>query len=96
MRESRVPQELTIIAESVSTSGKYAIALGQHFDPILCYDVVSLNRVTGECIRRHYRAKDEAYAFWNEFRTGMTKPIGPSEEEEHDRLYVFNPKPKPN
>ena len=90
-RERRIPEELTIIDETVSTTGKYAIAFGQHFNPMICYDVVALNRVTGITTRRHYHTKDEAMTFWQEFRKEMTAPRGESEEDERDVPNIFGP-----
>ena len=91
------PEEFTPIDEAVSTIGKYAIAFGQHFRPTLCYDVLALNRDTGECIRRHYGdRKDEALAYWQWFKQTMTGPRTPSEEDEQHVLHEFAPSNKPN
>ena len=88
----RLPEELTPIDEAVSTLGKYAICFGQHFRPGLCYDVVGINRVTGECIRRHYGdKKDQAMTFWQEFKAKMTAPRTVSEEDEQDGYTTFGP-----
>lgn len=90
---SKFPEEFTCIDEAVSTTGKYAIAFGQHFKPTLCYDIVGVNRVTGEAIRRHYNDhKDEAMAAWQKFKQGMTAPREPSEEDERERYQIFGPK----
>jgi hypothetical protein len=92
---SKLPEEFTPINETVSTLGKYAIAFGQHFRPTLCYDVVALNRVTGECKRVHFGDhKDQAMACWNDFRNAMTGPRTPSEEEEKDGFTIFEPSTK--
>ena len=89
---SKRPEELTPIDEAVSTLGKYAICFGQHFRPELCYDVVAINRVTGECIRRHYGdKKDQAMTYWQEFKSKMTAPRTPSEEDESDRYHTHGP-----
>ena len=94
MKERKLPQELTVIDECISTTGKYACCLGQHFDPILCYDVVALNRVTGEAKRLHFREKDAAYTKWTEFKKDITAKRTESEEDEHDRYHHFSPKGK--
>jgi hypothetical protein len=93
-RSSHLPEEFTAINETVSTTGKYAIAFGQHFAPDLCYDVIALNRVTGEAKRVHFKsAKDRALTCWNDFRNQMTAKRGPSEEDEIDHYQIFGPKP---
>jgi|SRR5882724_5614641 len=89
--KGRLPEEFTAIDEAVSTSGKYAIAFGQHFRPMICYDVVAVNRYTGECVRRHYDRKDEAMTYWQMFKEGMTAKRGPSEEDEHAGFKIFGP-----
>lgn len=87
-----LPQEFTPINETVSTTGKYAIAFGQHFNPMLCYDVIALNRATGEAKRVHFHDhKDEAMTCWNEFRNKMTGPRKESEEDERDQFHIFGP-----
>lgn len=91
-RLRRFPEEFTPIDEAISTIGKYAIAFGQHFRPTLCYDVVALNRLTGECKRVHYGDhKDQAMAKWQEFKQSMTAPRTPSEEDEVDKYHIFGP-----
>ena len=92
----RLPEEFTPINETVSTTGKYAIAFGQHFAPDLCYDVIALNRVTGEAKRVHFKgSKDQALTCWNDFRNAMTAPRGPSEEDEPHGFQIFGPSGKP-
>jgi hypothetical protein len=89
---NRRPEELTPIDEAVSTLGKYAICFGQHFRPTICYDVVGINRITGECIRRHYGdKKDQAMTYWQEFKAAMTAPRVQSEEDEKDGYSIFGP-----
>lgn len=92
------PTEFTPINETVSTTGKYAIAFGQHFRPTLCYDVVAFNQITGVCKRVHFfDDKAQALACWDEFRNAMTAPRGPSEEsEEKDVFRIFEPSRKSN
>jgi hypothetical protein len=88
----KFPEEFTAIDEAISTTGKYAIAFGQHFRPTICYDVIGVNRVTGEAIRRHYHDhKDEAMTYWQEFKKGMTAKRGESEESEHDAYKTHRP-----
>lgn len=83
---------MVILARAVSTTGKYYIFLGTHYNGLTqCYDVGSLNKVTGEIVRRHYKQKDEAYAYWQEFRTDMTAPRQGGEDEEKDKLHIFGP-----
>lgn len=89
--KGRLPEEFTAIDEAVSTSGRYAIAFGQHFRPMICYDVIAVDRRTGECTRRHYDAKDEAMTYWQTFKQGMTAKRGPSEEDEHAGFKIFGP-----
>jgi hypothetical protein len=92
----RLPEEFTPINETVSTTGKYAIAFGQHFRPEICYDVVALNRETGECKRVHWGdKKDQCMNMWNDFRNAMTAPRGPSEEDEPSGFQIFGPDSKP-
>lgn len=89
---TKFPEEFTCIDECVSTTGKYACALGQHFRPILCYDIVAVNRMTGEATRLHFDdKKDQAYARWYEFKKSITAPRGPSEEDEVDEYRIINP-----
>ncbi len=88
----RLPEEFTPIDEAISTVGKYAIAFGQHFRPTLCYDVVALNRLTGECKRVHYGDhKDQAMTRWQEFKKQMTGPRTSSEEDESAGFQIFGP-----
>ena len=94
--DRRLPEEFTPINETVSTTGKWAIAFGQHFRPMICYDVVALNRLTGECKRVHFDDhKDQALTCWNDFRNAMTAKRTPSEEEERDHFTIFEPSRKP-
>lgn len=88
--------KMIILARAVSTTGKYYIFLGTHFNgKIQCYDIGSLNKVTGEIVRRHYKQKDEAYAYWQEFRTEMTSPRQGGEDEEKDKFTIYGPSNKP-
>jgi hypothetical protein len=91
-RKSPSPEEFTPINEAVSTTGKYAIAFGQHFRPMICYDVIALNRMTGEAKRVHFNDdKAQALACWDKFRDQMTGPRTTSEEDEPDGFQIFGP-----
>lgn len=86
------PEEFTAIDECISTTGKYACALGQHFRPTLCYDIIAVNRATGEATRLHFHDhKDQAYTRWQDFKSQMTAARGPSEEDEADEYRIINP-----
>jgi len=88
--------EFTAIDEAVSTTGKYAIAYGQHFTPEICYDIVALNQVTGIATRLHFRDdKAQAMTRWQDFKQAMTAPRTESEEEEKDVYKIFGPNGKP-
>ena len=70
--------DIQILSEDWSTSGKYKIFYGVHFAKIAggvqsCWDVGSINTVSGEVTRRHYEYKDQAIAYWDEFRNKMTE-----------------------
>lgn len=85
-----------IISKVQSTTGKYFCFLGTHYNgKVQCYDVGSYNNVTGEIVRRHYTLegnKEEAYAYWSEFRAKMTaKREEGGEDAEKDRLTTYGP-----
>lgn len=86
-----------ILADAVSTTGKYYIFLGQHMvHGSQCYDIAAMAR-TGEhqgfAFIRHYydipNAKEIAYAYWSEFRDKMTA-ARPSDEQDEpkDRMVI--------
>ena len=90
------PEEFTAVDETVSTTGKYAIAFGQHFRPTLCYDIIAVNRMSGEATRLHFGDhKDQAMTRWQEFKKDMTAPRAPGEDDEKDTYYIFGPDGKP-
>ena len=67
-----------------STSGKYTIFFGEHFNGTeACHDVGALNLQTGELIRRHYINRDEAGNAWEEFKQEMRGAGQGYEEDEH-------------
>lgn len=93
-----------VLADAISTTGKYYIFLGEHYvKGIQCYDVAALARTDqvdvfakGVVIRRHYRDKAEALAYWQEFRDKMTAPRPDDESDEPlPRSIIHEPK-KPN
>lgn len=92
MSKNGQPEEFTAIDEAVSTTGKWAIAYGQHFRPTLCYDIIALNRFTGEAMRVHYNDhKEIAMAKWEAFKEGMTAPRAEGEEDEPTGYKIFGP-----
>jgi hypothetical protein len=86
------PEELTVIDETVSTTGKWAIAFGKHFRPMVCFDVVAMNRMTGE-VKRVHHSDNEAGAriIWDEFKKSMTAKRKESEEDEPKGFKIFGP-----
>lgn len=82
---------VTIIEKSTSTSGKYTIFLGEHFNgKEQCYDVGSLNLLNGELTRRHYTQKWEAQDFWETFKSEM-RQRGEYESDEPSGLTIIPP-----
>lgn len=76
-----------VLQSKVSTSGKYKIYYGTHINEgHYCWDVAVVNTVTGELIRRHYKAKDEAIVYWDEFQEKM---LAPAQEEEKDEPKIW-------
>lgn len=95
--KSKFPEEFTCINECVSTTGKYTCAFGQHFRPTLCYDIVAVNRITGEATRLHFGDhKDQAMSRWVEFKRDMTAKRGESEKEEKNVYHIFGPNSRPS
>jgi len=91
-RNGKSPEELTVIDETVSTTGKYAICLGKHFRPMACFDVVAMNRMTGQVKRVHYADREEiARIEWDEFKKSMTAKRTESEEDEPHGFKIFGP-----
>ena len=79
--EKKIPFQ--VLQKKVSTSGKYNIFYGTHVvEGRFCYDVAAMNTITGELIRRHYKAKDEAITYWDEFQEKMLAPAQEGEEDE--------------
>lgn len=91
------PEEFTPIDETVSTTGKYALAFGKHFRPMICFDVVVVNRATGHAKRVHHADNEAgARAMWDEFKKAMTGKRLESEQEEKDVYRFISPSRKPN
>ena len=77
-----------ILQHKVSTSGKYKIYYGTHIvEGNYCWDVAAVNTITGELIRRHYAAKDEAILYWDRFSEEMMAPAQDEEEDEQPRIW---------
>jgi hypothetical protein len=67
-----------------STSGKYDGFLATHYDgKQQCYDVGTFNNATGEVVRRHYKKREVAIAFYSNFRDKMTAQGAPPEDEDY-------------
>ena len=81
---------LIILAKEASTSGKYVVFFGEHYTKgILCYDVGVYNGLTKLTTRRHYKRKEEALRYYDEFRDNMiAKPE--SEESDETEKYIVN------
>lgn len=83
---------LIVLGSTLSTTGKYWIAIGHHWKGAhQCHDVISVNQQNGEIIKRHYKSKEEALIFWETFYQQMTAPRGPSEEDECDPMTIIKP-----
>ena len=71
---------VNILERTISTSGKYMIFIGTHFEKgHTCWVVGVCNKANGEIIMRHYNSliKDciapraSAYTYWEEFKRRM-------------------------
>ena len=79
--------DCSIIAETLSHSGKYRVFFGVHYvRGITCWDVGAYNKDTGLVTRRHYADKPSAFIFWNTFREGMLRPPISELSDETDLL----------
>lgn len=83
---------VNIQEEKLSTSGKYLLFIGVHYEAgHTCWVVGSSNRESGEIIMRHYNdgiphcvaPKSQAYTQWEKFSFKMTeRPNHTYEDEE--------------
>lgn len=80
----------TLLEETLSTTGKYLIYLGTHYEgPHPCWVVGAVSKVTGIRSERHLHdgivgciaPKATAYAMWDEFKQEMTRPAREEEDE---------------
>ena len=93
--------ERIILAEAVSTTGKYKIMLAQHLiSGFPCFDICAVARTSdsgGRLVARHYaqaldpKAKEHALIVWDKFRDRMCAPRTASERDEPlDPMEVIN------
>ena len=80
-----------VLKQTQSTSGKYTLFYGYHYvKGHTCYDVGSINRLTGEIISRHYldegngNPKAEALHIFHEYEQALTKRGQIEEQDDND------------
>lgn len=98
---SKDPSKLDriILAQCLSTSGKYQLFLAEHIlHGKFCYDVAALNKETGLIVSRHYNLskedsvnKAEALRIYDQYRENLQAPAKPQEGDDNDPLIYIEP-----
>lgn len=80
-----------VVKEITSASGKYKLFYGHHFvKGHTCYDVGTINQLTGEIVSRHYldqgmgNPKAECLRIYHEMEKGMLRKPDNEETDEND------------
>lgn len=80
-----------VVKKVESASGKYTLFYGHHYvKGKTCYDVGTVNRVTGEIVSRHYldngtgNPKADCLAFYHEMEKGMVRKPQHEEKDDND------------
>jgi hypothetical protein len=93
----RNPQ-VNILEKTISTSGKYMLFIGIHFEKgHTCWVVGCSNKATGEMVMRHYNEQipgcvapqAQAYTYWEEFKTKMKEPAQDEEPSYLEELQQY-------
>lgn len=89
----RLP-DVVILEKTKSTSGRFLIFLGNHYEKgHACWVVGSSDLESGEIVMRHYNdqipgclsPKAQAYSYWEEFRAKITEQKEDGYYEEDDQ-----------
>lgn len=90
--------EVNILEKTLSTSGKYLVFLGIHFEKgITCWVIGCSNKANGHITMRHYNEgikgcvapRAQAYTFWEEFKTKMKEKADEEEPGYLDDLQKY-------
>jgi hypothetical protein len=80
-----------VVKQGVSASGKYKFFYGHHYTKgHTCYDVGTINQVTGEIISRHYfddgkgNPKSNALTCYHNLEKGMLRKPDHEEKDDND------------